>query len=197
VKHKPRARLVRTAFAIALVAGLSTVPTATVMACDCALTELPEAIRDAEVAIVGTLIGESEAAARPGLAGQPVVHGWTWQIERSRDPLSVDQLTINAWEDDGANCGITFGANERWLVLGYLEEGRLLTNGCMRNQRIDGSDPQGEETIESLLPYSVGAASPSGDGIAVPVPLLVAGAATLLLGLIGLVAFRRGSGDAR
>ena len=195
MKHRPLSRLVRTAFAIALMAGLSAVPTATVMACDCALTELPEAVRDAEVAIVGTLVGQAEAAARPGLAGQPVVHGWTWQIERSRDPLSVDQLTINAWEDDGANCGITFGANERWLVLGYLEEGRLLTNGCMRNQRIDGSDPKGE--VESLLPYSVGAASPSSDGIALPVPLLVAGAATLLLGLIGLVAFRRGSADAR
>ena len=197
MKHRLLSRLVRTAFAIALMAGLLAVPTATVMACDCALTELPDAVRDAEVAIVGTLVGQSEAAARPGLAALPVEHAWTWKIERSRDPLSVDQLTVNAWEDDGANCGITFGANERWLVLGYLEEGRLLTNGCMRNQRIDGSDPQGEETIESLLPYSVGAASPSDGGIALPVPLLVAGAATLLLGLIGLVAFRRGSGDAR
>lgn len=99
-----------------------------------------------------------------------------------------------AWEDDGANCGITFGANERWLILGYLEEGRLLTNGCMRNQRIDGSDPGGEETIESLLPNSVG--TPSSDGIAIPAPLLIAGAAMVLLGLIGLVAFRRGSGEA-
>ena len=182
---------------LAIVVGVSAVPTATVMACDCALTELPEAVRDAEVAIVGTLVGQSEAAAaRPGPAALPVEHVWTWKIERARDPLSVDHITINAWEDDGANCGITFGANERWLILGYLEEGRLVTNGCMRNQRIDGSDPQGEETIESLLPYSVGAASPSGDGIALPIPLLVAGAATLLLGLIGLVAFRRGSRDA-
>ncbi len=93
------------------------------------------------------------------------MHAWTWTIERSRDPLSVDHITIGAWEDDGANCGMTFGANERWLVLGYLEEGRLLTNGCMRNQRIDGSDPEGEEIIDSLLPHSVGAGSPSSDGI--------------------------------
>lgn len=93
-----------TAFAMALVAGLSVVPTATVMACDCARTELPEAVRDADLAIVGTLIGQSGAAARPG--------------------------------------------------------------------------------------------PPSSDGIAIPVPLLVAGAATVLLGLIGLVAFRRGSGEA-
>ena len=189
-------RLTRAAFALALVAGLSAVPIAQVAACDCARTELPEAVRDAEVAIVGTLAGEAEAAARPGVVGQPTERAWTWTIERSRDPLSVDHITIHAWEDDGANCGITFGANERWLVLGYLEEGRLLTNGCMRNQRMDGSDPQGEETIESLLPYSVGAGNPSSDGISIPVPLLVAGAATLLLGLIGLVAFRRGSGDA-
>ena len=195
MKPGPVSRRVRTAFVTALVAGLSAVPTASVMACDCALTELPEAIRDAEVAFVGTLVGQSEAAARPG-PDLPVEHAWTWQVERSRDPLSVDQVTISAWEDDGANCGMTFGANERWLVLGYLEEGRLLTNGCMRNQRIDGSDPQGEETIDSLLGYSVGSATASGDAIALPIPLLIAGAATLLVALIGLVAFRRGSAGA-
>lgn len=182
----------RAAFAMALVAGLSVVPTATVMACDCALTELPEAVRDADLAIVGTLVGQSAPAAVPG-RDLPVELDWTWQVERSRDPIDADEISVAAWNDDGANCGVMFGANERWLVLGYLEDGRLLTNGCMRNQRIDGSDPDGEAMIAELLPIEVGSTPGSGGEIAAPVPLLVAGVAVLAIGLIGLFAFRRAS----
>ena len=40
--------------AIGLVAGLVAAPTARVAACDCAMTELSQAIRDADVAFVGT-----------------------------------------------------------------------------------------------------------------------------------------------
>lgn len=182
----------RTASAMALVAGLSVVPTATVMACDCALTELPEAVRDADLAIVGTLVGQSGPAARPG-RDLPVELDWTWQVERSRDPIDVDLIIVGAWNDDGANCGVMFGANERWLVLGYLEGGRLLTNGCMRNQRLDGSDPEGEATIAKLLPVEVQSTPGSGGELALPVPLIMAGATALLMGLIGLLAFRRAS----
>jgi hypothetical protein len=98
-----------------------------------------------------------------------------------------------AWNDDGANCGVMFASGERWLVLGYLEDGRLLTNGCMRNQRLDGSDPDGEALIAELLPIEVGSTPGSGGELSLLVPLIVAGAAALLIGLIGLFAFRRAS----
>lgn len=180
----------RAGFSLALVVGLSAIPTATVMACDCARTELPEAIRDADLAIVGTPVGRSDLAPLRGR--MPAERTWTWEVERSRDPLDAATVSVTAWEDDGANCGVTFGADERWLVLGYLEDGRMLTNGCMRNQRLDGSDPDGELLIGSLLPVTAESPS-SADGV--PPPLLVAVAAALLIGLIGAVAFRRAPAD--
>jgi len=182
----------RAGFFLALVMGMLAIPTATVMACDCARTELPEAIRDADLAIVGTLVGRGDSEPAVGAGALPPEHAWTWEVERSRDPLDAATVTLTAWEDDGANCGVMFGADERWLILGYLEEGRMLTNGCMRNQRLDGSDPDGELLIGSLLPVTAESPS-SADGV--PLPLLVAVAAALLIGLIGAVAFRRGPAD--
>ena len=167
---------------------------ATVMACDCARTELPDAVRDADLAIVGTLVGRADSGPAVEVA-LPPEYAWTWEVERSREPLDVAQVTVTAWEDDGANCGVMFGANERWLVLGYLEDGRMLTNGCMRNQRIDGTDPEGEAIIGSLLPVTVETSSSAHGELPIPLPVIVAGAAAVLIGLIGAVAFRRGPAD--
>lgn len=187
-----RSRAWRTFFAAALVIGVSAVPIATVMACDCAMSELPDAVRDADLAIVATLVGQG-GPGQPALAEpNPGERQYTWQVERSRDPLDTNQVTLTAWEDDGANCGVRFATEERWLVLGYVEEGRLLTNGCMRNMRLDGSDPEGEAMVDSLVPVAV-TASPVTSELSIPFPLIVVGGAALLIGLIGLVAFRRGA----
>lgn len=187
-------RVLRSLFSLALVAGLSAVPVATVMACDCARTELPDAVRDADLAIVGTLVGREDSPPA-GTDALPAEYTWTWQVERSRDPIDAVQVSVTAWEDNGANCGVMFGADERWLVLGYLEDGRMLTNGCVRNQRIDGSDLEGEAMIDSLLPVAVESQSSTGGELPVPPPVIVAAAAAVLIGLIGAVAFRRGPTD--
>lgn len=184
--------LLRALAAVALVVGVSAVPVATVMACSCMETELPDAVRDADLAIVGTLVAQGGAEPALGAPGGPAEIEFVWQVERSRDALDSDQVSLAAWEDDGANCGVRFASNERWLVLGYVEEGRLLTNGCMRNMRLDGSDPEGEAMVDSLVPVAV-TASPATSELSIPFPLIVVGGAALLIGLIGLVAFRRGA----
>lgn len=179
---------------IGLALGLIAVPTARVAACSCAFSEMPQAIRDADVAFVGTLA--SADGAIPAL-GDPTMDeiAWTWSVERSRDPMSATQASLDAWPDNGANCGVAFGIDERWLVLGHLEHGRLLTNGCMRNHRMDGSDPDTEGIIDEMVAVTV-AVTPGGapvedSALSVPLPLLVAigGAAFVLLA--SALAFRR------
>lgn len=177
--------------AIGLVAGLAVAPAARVAACDCAMTELSQAIRDADVAFVGRLAGTDEPVVAPADGGPPPIT-WTWNVERSRDPISADTMSVTAWHDDGANCGVAFGVDERWLVMGHVEEGRLQTNGCMSNQRMDGSDPERDAIIDSLVTYSVRpAGEPADGGLPMPVVVLLAGVA--VLGVISVVAFRRGA----
>jgi hypothetical protein len=176
--------------AIGLVAGLAVVPAARVAACDCAMTELSQAIRDADVAFVGRLAGTDEPVVAPAAGGPPPVT-WTWNVERSRDPISADTISMTAWHDDGANCGVAFGVDERWLVMGQLVEGRLQTNGCMSNLRMDGSDPERDAIIDSLVTYSVRPASePEDGGLPMPVMVLLVGA--VALGVISVAAFRGG-----
>ena len=177
--------------AIGLVAGLAVAPTARVAACDCAMTELSQAIRDADVAFVGRLAGTDEPVVAPAGGGPPPIT-WTWNVERSRDPISADTISMTAWHDDGANCGVAFGVDERWLVMGQVEEGRLQTNGCMTNLRMNGTDPQRDAIIDSLVTNPVGpAGEPAEGGLPIQVVVLLAGAAAV--GLISIVAFRRGA----
>jgi hypothetical protein len=53
--------------ALLAMAGIATfVPIRQVAACDCALRELPQAIAEADVAIVGTLAGMGASEGAPG-----------------------------------------------------------------------------------------------------------------------------------
>lgn len=177
--------------AIGLVAGLVVAPTARVTACDCAMAELSQAIREADVAFVGRLAGTDEPVAAPAVGGPPQIT-WIWNVERSRDPISADRLSVTAWPDDGANCGVAFGVDERWLVMGQVEEGRLQTNGCMSNLRMNGTDPERDAIIDSLVTHPVRpTGEPADVGLPTPVVVLLAGAAAL--GVISIVAFRRGA----
>lgn len=188
-----RSRPFRVAATLALALALTAIPVATVTACDCAFTELPEAVRAADVAIVGTLVGAAEPAQRVD-RGAPPERIWTWEVERSRDAIEGSTLDVQAWDDDGANCGVSFAVGERWLVLAHAENGRLLTNSCARNQRLDGSDPDGEAAIASLLPAVAEGGTSTGQP-KLPVPVLVATGAAVVVGLIAGVAFRTRRGD--
>lgn len=173
-------------FAIAVTA----VPIATVSACSCAMSELPEAIRTADVAIVGTSV--AVASAGKGEMGDRIVT--TWDVERSRDPIDAGRIAIESWGDSGANCGMTFATDERWLVLAYAGEGGVLeTNSCMLNRRLDGSDPEAEAVITEAVTRTPTGEPDEEAGIAVPLPILVMGGAVVLIGGISVLAFRRSS----
>ena len=180
-------RLVRPLAAFAFSVGLSSVPLATVSACSCAMTEFGEAIRTADVAIVGTPVGSTPLGK--GDVGEQLLT--TWSVERSRDPVEASRVDIRNWADSGANCGISFGMNERWLVLAYAADGGLETNGCMQNRRLDGSDPDAEAVIATAL-TEVPAGDGSGQaGIDIPGPILAIVATAIVLGAVSVLAFRR------
>lgn len=187
---EPIRPLPRVAAALALVAGLLVVPTARVAACDCAMTDLPEAVAAADVTIIGTLIAVSPQAAQVK-DEPPVEQMWTWAIERSRDPIEAGELTVLAWGDDGANCGVSFDTDERWLVVADLEGGALRTNGCMSNRPIDGGDPELDAIVKAMLPVSESGAPAQPAGLTIPVPAIAAGVGIAAIGLVSLWAFRR------
>lgn len=179
--------MTRLLLALALSIGATAVPILTVSACSCAFTELPQAIAQADVAFVGTLVSVSEPPAGP--MEQPMT--MTWAVERSRDALDEPTVSVAGVPENGANCGVTFATDERWLVLGYVQEGRLETNGCMHNVRMDGSDAESEAVVDELVTTAAPEGPTADPGISVPTPLLVVGAALLALAAVGAIAFRR------
>jgi hypothetical protein len=165
---------------------LTAVPIATVAACSCAMTELDQAVADADLAFIGRSISMEVAPANE--LGATVMT--TWAVDRSRDPISAETVTIRSTPDDGANCGVNFATDERWLVLAYAGEGALATNGCMLNRRLDGSDPEAEAAIASMLPAVMPSDAVADDGPIVPMPVVGVAAATLLIAAVSLLAFR-------
>ena len=184
--HRSVIRLIQ---AVIVAIGLAAVPVTTVMACSCAATSFDEAIATADVAVVGVAVS-SEPAGGDEL-GEAVLT--TWELSRSRDPLGTDAIAIRSVKDSGANCGISFASGERWLVLAYRGEQGLETNGCMMNRRLNGSDPEAETAVASMLPAVTPTDSASSPGVEIPVPVLVLLATGMLVAVASLVAFRRSS----
>ena len=183
--YRPALRLLQ---ALLLAIGLAAVPVATVMACSCAMTDFNEAVSTADVAIVGTAVS-AEAAGNDEFGEGALLT--TWEVTRSRDPLGTASIAIRSVNDSGANCGISFGSGERWLVVAYRGEQGLETNGCMHNRRLDGSDPEMERAVASMLPEVEAVAPEVEPGLQVPAPIIGLVAAGLLIGIASLVAFRR------
>ena len=113
-----------------------------------------------------------------------------WSIERSRDALEVSEATIGGWRNDGANCGVDMEVGQRWLVLASLGENGLETNGCMQNRRLDGDDPDAAAIVEEMVPVAA-APEPAAAQMPVPLPIIAAGAALLLVAGLSYLAFRR------
>ena len=179
-------RLVQAAI---LAIGVSIIPLATVSACSCAMQDLDEAIASADVAVVGT-VASVEPTGTADLGDGMLT---TWTLASSRDPVPTGSLAIHSVMDSGANCGISFGLDERWLVLAYRgEQGGLETNGCMMNRRLDGgSDPEAEALIAEAMQPVTAETEVEDQGTQIPMPIIGVGAAALLVGLVSLLAFRR------
>ena len=170
-----------------LAVGVAVIPLATVSACSCAMQELPEAIATADVAFVGT-VSSLEQSTDPALGERLTT---TWQVTSSRDPLPTTSITVGSVKNDGANCGISFGVSEQWLVLAYQSEGGLETNGCTMSRPLGGDDPEIEALIaEAMQPVT---ASADVDEPELPLPVIGLGAAAFVIGIVSLLAFRRSS----
>jgi len=169
--------------------GVAIIPLATVSACSCAVQELPEAIASADVAFVGT-VSSLEQSTDAELGERLTT---TWQVTSSRDPLPTASITVESVKDDGANCGISFGVSEQWLVLAYQSEGGLETNGCTMSRPLGGEDPELEALIAEAMQPVAASADVGEPDLPVPVPVIGLGAAALFIGIVSLVAFRRSS----
>ncbi|MGI8998443.1 MAG: hypothetical protein ACR2GO_01885 [Candidatus Limnocylindria bacterium] len=183
------ARLALSLLALLVVMALP----ARVSACSCMQQTLADAVRGAHVAFVGTLVGTDQpipAAMQPG--ADEIV--WAFDVERSRDALGTAVVELAAWPDNGANCGVSFGIGERWLVIAHESEGRLSSSSCAMNQRMDGIDPTMADEVEGMLtvlPVAEPAES-TAQPFALTLPVVaIIGALAVLLAVSGVAFLRR------
>jgi hypothetical protein len=184
-------RSIRLAVSLLSLVVIMAVP-ARVAACSCMEQSLADAVRGADVAFVGTVTGTDRpvpAALQPG--AEEIT--WSWAVERSRDVIESNRIDIVAWPDDGANCGVSFGVGERWLVIAHGVEGQLSSSSCSMNQRMDDVDPAAAAEIESMLtvvppsePAEAGAAA-----LAPSPPILFMAAAIAVVAAVSGWAFLR------
>ena len=184
--------LARLTLSLVVMAMVMAVP-ARVAACSCMEQTLADAVRGADVAFVGTLAGTDRpipAAMQPGM--EEIV--WSWDVERSRDGTDGAQIQLAAWPDDGANCGVSFGLGERWLVIAHQSEGRLSSSSCSMNQLMDGTQPAVEAQIADMVtvtpPADPGQPAAQGSTPSLLV-LLVLGAVALLAAVSAWAFFQR------
>ena len=183
--------LARLTLSLLAFAMLMAVP-ARVAACSCMEQTLADAVRGADVAFVGTLAGTDRpipAAMQPGM--EEIV--WSWDVERSRDGIDGAQVQLAAWPDDGANCGVSFGLGERWLVIAHETEGRLSSSSCSMNLLMDGTQPDVETQIADMVTVvspAEGESAAQSSAPSVPV-LLVMGSVALLAAVSAWAFFQR------
>jgi hypothetical protein len=176
---------VRGAFAMALVAGISAVPTATVMACDCARTAPDEAASAADAVFTGAAIAASEGAGAAPALREPVPMPmsqvvYTFAVDGVAKGDVGAETQVLAGGDQAA-CGMTFAMNERWLIFATAEGGMLTTHLCSGNMALG----PGEEPPIPVTAPTASAATQSDGGVPVGVLLPVAA----VLGLAGVSAF--------
>ncbi|HEX7171314.1 MAG TPA: hypothetical protein VF365_01765 [Candidatus Limnocylindria bacterium] len=182
--YRSAVRLLQAAF---LALGVSIIPIATASACSCAVTEFDDAVMSAELAIIATAVSTEPAGG--GDIGEMQLT--TWKVSQSRQDIETHVIAILSAKDNGANCGITFGTDERWLVLAYPGERGLETNGCMQNRRLDGSDPEMEAALASMVPAVTIADNDAATDLQIPVPVIVVATVGLLIAAVSALAFRR------
>ncbi len=140
--------LVRGLVAAALAVAMLSAPVASVRACSCMEFTLEGAIAAADIAFVGVL---TDPKAVPELGGfEPIT--WRFEMERANRAVNGSIIEVSAPVNDGANCGVGFGVDERWLVMASRSDGVLNSSSCAGNVPIDDADPLVVAQIEALVP---------------------------------------------
>jgi hypothetical protein len=180
---RPIAPLV-TAAALALLAAW--VPLGTVVACSCAFVGYPEAVAQADIAFVGTVIGEAE----PGNPGGLDTARYAFDVDRATTPLE-SPLEIDALFGNGANCGVDMAIGEEWLVIATIEGGRPTTNLCTGSTLTISMDAETRELLGTAMEPVEGGPANVADDRSASLPLVIAMGAVLIIGGVSVVAFRR------
>ena len=181
-------RALRLFQATVLVIGVSALPFATVMACSCAFLGYPEAIAQADIALIGTVTAAEERGPG-GVDGLPEA-AYAFDVERSTHALS-EPFTVHAIVGDGANCGLQLAVGQRWLVIASAEGGRPQTNLCSGSSLYESLDEETRANVEAQLAVTTFTTSEDEAPVSLPGPVLVAFGGVLLIGLVSLFAFRR------
>lgn len=184
--------MVRSIAAMLLVLTASAVAVAPAHACSCVQwAGLREAVRSAELAFVGTPIGE-RAAGKDRTGFGPLI-ATTFRVERASSETAPHlEVAARPGEDEGA-CGFSFGLHERWLVMAHRSGGRLQTSSCAENRPLGAIAPAELELLDELLPHvTVAAERDPGDAGTAWLPAVATAAASMLaIGLVAAAAFRR------
>jgi hypothetical protein len=184
--------MVRSIAAMLLVLTASAVSAAPARACSCVQSAgLREAIASAELAFVGTPVGE-RAVGKDRTGFGPLI-GTTFRVERASSETAARlEIAARPGEDEGA-CGFSFGLHERWLVMAHRSGGLLQTSSCAENRPLGAIAPAELALLDELLPHvTVAADREPGDAGTAWLPAVAAAAAAMLaIGLFAAAAFRR------
>jgi len=161
--------------AFAIVIGVSAIPLAQVAACSCMAMVPAEAAAMADAAFTGTVVREEPVAgnlAAPEPMGQIA---YTFAVDGIAKGEVGAETTVLAG-GDSAGCGMSFAANERWLIFASADGDRLSTGLCSGNVPLAADE---EPPVSVAAPTSPGATD-SGGGVPVGVILPVAALAALV-----------------
>lgn len=162
--------LARGLVAVVLAVVTLAAPVATVRACSCMEFTLEGAIAAADIAFVGVLTDPKTAPERGGF--EPIT--WRFEMERANRAVNGSIIEVSAPANDGANCGVGFGVDERWLVMASRFDGVLSSSSCAGNLPMDDADPlvvaQIEDSVPAIAAAPAAEPSPSPPSALLPIP---------------------------
>ncbi len=176
--------------AFALAVGTTALPATTAFACSCAFFGYEEAIAAADVAFIGTVVAE-EGEQVIELEQFPTART-AFEVSHSKESMA-SPFVLDVASGGGASCGLDMSIGEEWLVIASAWEGRLSTDLCTGTTLTNDVDPGELNRIKLALPLndSIAVADDSGFTLDVPAPVIGVLAAALLIGAVGMLAFRR------
>jgi hypothetical protein len=181
--------------AVTVAAGLALLPIATVDACSCAGFDPPTSIAGSDVAYIGTIVA-AEAADQVDQGRETTLVAF--EVQRARHKIETP-FVLDAWLGSSASCGLSMAIGETWLVIAHHEDGRPQTNLCSGSRPLDTLDLAMRQQVAAALPVDPVPAptdelAEMGEGLwhaTIPLPVLLAAGAALLILVASLVAFRK------
>jgi hypothetical protein len=180
-------RLGRALAALALALGAASLPQTVAVACSCGFAGYDDTVAAADVAFIGTVVGENEPPPGGMMAAR-----YAFEVELSKAPMP-SPYEMDATFGGDANCGFDMGIGEEWLVIASEWEGRLETNLCNGTTLTADLDRGELGRVKGMLTPNDPTAVPEQPGfiLDVPAPILGMLGAVAVVGALSVLAFRR------